>query len=182
MDSVPTVSNNSSSGFSVRTLEQLQAVFHSNSKYNSCIINGDIMFTLISWLTNPSYQALSVFPKNIVYNGLLQSLQKFVDDVSNRTIDYGTFTDLRVQVILPDGTVMFDTYKTNNSYENFLTRSITENRGGCQYYQSAVHTGVGYETMWSSTTGGLESVYASRMGQSKQMAIGVVAISYTNTY
>jgi hypothetical protein len=72
----------------------------------------------------------------------------------------------RIVLTLPDGTVVVDTAKTNNTFANFQAKAINENHNSriaiqvAQQYQC----GFGLETKFSSSTGLSESYFALRLG------------------
>lgn len=72
----------------------------------------------------------------------------------------------RVVVTLPDGTVVVDTSKNNNSYANFLAKAINENHNSRVAIFSAQQypCGVGIETKLSTTDATVESYVAVRGG------------------
>jgi len=72
----------------------------------------------------------------------------------------------RVVVTVPDGTVVADTSKINNSYANFLAKAINENHNSRVAIFSAQQypCGVGIETKLSTTDGTVESYIALRAG------------------
>ena len=72
----------------------------------------------------------------------------------------------RVVVTLPDGTVVVDTSKANNSYANFLAKAINENHNSRVAIFSAQQypCGVGLETKLSTTDATVESYIAVRGG------------------
>jgi hypothetical protein len=72
----------------------------------------------------------------------------------------------RVLVTLPDGTVVVDTGKTDNSYSLFLAKKINENHNSrvAILDSQLFECGVGVETRRSSTTGSVENYVAKRLG------------------
>jgi hypothetical protein len=72
----------------------------------------------------------------------------------------------RILVTLPDGTVIVDTSKTNNTYQNYKDKKINENHNSriaildAQLYEC----GQGVETKFSSTDNVTETYVALRLG------------------
>lgn len=87
--------------------------------------------------------------------------------------------DGRIVVTLPDGTVVVDTSKTNNTYANYIAKAINENHNtrvailDAQIYDC----GVGLETKTSSSTGVEEIYVAKRLGVYLNSA-GTVRLSH----
>jgi hypothetical protein len=72
----------------------------------------------------------------------------------------------RLVVTVPDGTVVVDTSKNNNTYANFLAKAINENHNSRVAIFSAQQypCGIGLETKLSTTDGTNESYIAFRAG------------------
>lgn len=72
----------------------------------------------------------------------------------------------RVVITLPDGTVVVDTARTNNTYANFVAKAINENHNSRVAFEAAQHypCGVAIESKRSSSTGVTESYVAVRLG------------------
>lgn len=178
---------------STATLQALYAVFSSNIKYNSLSVVADnnkpAIIPLSSFIGNPDYSAFNSKPgsASTIYNGLISNLGQFINDVQNNNTgngDLGNIT-LRVQVIMPDGNVFFDSAKNNqNTYANFLSKSINENHGTRHYIQQAIHSknGVGWEVKWSSSVKGIQTYYAVRFGMSEHTSLGVLVLSYDKSF
>lgn len=72
----------------------------------------------------------------------------------------------RVVITLPDGTVVIDTAKSNNTYANYQAKTINENHNSriaivdAQMYQC----GLGVESKFSSSTEEVEAYVARRLG------------------
>ncbi|MBA3757047.1 MAG: hypothetical protein H0X02_12860 [Nitrosomonas sp.] len=85
----------------------------------------------------------------------------------------------RIVVTLPDGTVVVDTSKSNNTYANFGAKAINENHNtrvailDAQLYDC----GIGLETKTSTTTGDIEVYLAKRLGTYLDSA-GTVRVSH----
>jgi hypothetical protein len=88
-------------------------------------------------------------------------------------------TDGRIVVTLPDGTVVVDTSKSNNTYANFVAKAINENHNtrvailDAQLYDC----GLGLEAKTSTTTGDQEVYLAKRLGNYLDSA-GTVRLSH----
>lgn len=89
-----------------------------------------------------------------------------------------SITNGRVLLALPDGTVVLDTSRTNNTYANFLAKAINENHNSrvaivvAQEYPC----GLGLESKLSSSTGQNEAYFALRAGTHLD-SIGTIRIS-----
>src|SRR5262245_54633548 len=90
------------------------------------------------------------------YDTLLAHAQAVAAEVTNG----------RVVLTLPDGTVVVDTSKANNTYANFLAKAINENHNSRVAFMEAQQypCGVAIESKRSSTTGFTESYVAIRLG------------------
>ena len=72
----------------------------------------------------------------------------------------------RIVVTLPDGTVVVDTSQGNNSYTNFLAKTINENHNSrvAIFAAQQYPCGAGLETKVSTTDATVESHLAIRAG------------------
>lgn len=95
------------------------------------------------------------------------------DDLTAVVADYlARYPDLRVLISLQDGTVIYDsaapvgTGPGENSYANFLAKSINENHNTRVAILDAQlgPLGLGYETKYSTTTTQEEAYVALRLG------------------
>jgi hypothetical protein len=84
----------------------------------------------------------------------------------------------RIVITLPDGTVVADTSKVNNTFANFQAKLINENHNSRIAIHTAQHyqCGFGVETKLSSTTGQMEAYVAQRLGPHLD-SLGTVRIS-----
>ena len=89
--------------------------------------------------------------------------------------------DGRIVITLPDGTVVVDTSKSNNTYANFVAKRINENHNTRVSILDAqlFDCGVGVETKTSTTTGEEENYVAKRLGAYLNSA-GTVRLSEKN--
>jgi len=177
------------SGFTTSTLEAIHSAFNNNLKYYSTSF-GPSKIVLFSFLGNPNYSGLNISTDQLplVYAGLAQSLFSFIADVSNNSVpnyNLGVISKFRILITIADGTVFFDSAKgANNTYANFLSKSINENHATRHYIQQSFHAknGIGFESKWSSSTQSVDTYYSTRVGMSETGAIGVIAFSYSNSY
>lgn len=180
-------------GFSNLLLASINAAFNSNLSYSSVTFQtpkGPLVIPLVTFLGNPNFTGYTGFGISFdeIYNGLIAAMNTFIADVVANNVpnyNFGTIgPSFRMFVVIADGTVFFDSAKKNNTYENFLTNSINNNQGVTHNIQEAYHSkdGIGYETRWSSTTRGLETLYSVRLGQSETGIIGVTTYAYGNQY
>lgn len=90
----------------------------------------------------------------------------------------GSIANGRILISLPDGTVVLDTSRTNNTYANFLAKAINENHNSrvapmaAQWYPC----GLALESKLSSSTGQNEAYFALRAGDHLD-SIGTIRIS-----
>ena len=90
------------------------------------------------------------------YNTLLSTCKTIANGIQNG----------RVVITLPDGTVVVDTSKNNNTYQNFQNKAINENHNS----RVAIFTaqqwacGTGIESKLSTSTRVRETYYALRLG------------------
>ena len=78
----------------------------------------------------------------------------------------GSLATGRIMITLPDGTVVVDTSRTNNSFANYKAKAINENHNSRIAFEVAQHyqCGMGLETKRSSSTGSVEAYFAMRLG------------------
>ncbi len=126
------------SGFSILTLQTVNSAFNADLNYSS-VTFGPLTIPLVSFLWNPNYSGLNNVTENqlnATYNGIIDKLKLFITNVSNNSIpgyNFGTINLFRILVTLADGNVFFDSSKNNNTYTNFLSKSINENHGTRHY-------------------------------------------------
>jgi len=188
------MSTSTASGFSINTLEAIYSAYNNNLSYSSFNFTNPStgqqqIISLVNFIGNPNYSGLNVDPDllPIIYSGLATSLFNFVNDVSNNNVpnyNLGIINKFRILVTIADGTVFFDSSKTNNTYQNFLNKAINENHATRHYIQECFHSksGISWESKWSSSTRALDTYYSVRFGQAPQGCIGVIAFSYSNSY
>ncbi len=140
---------------------------------------------VLTLITKGTYRALDAQLKRSTVKALTTSLKATSDETSYQqllglatSIAAGAGADGRVVVTLPDGTVVLDTEKTNNSYANYQAKEINENHNSrVAILDSQLYPcGVGVETKLSSTTGASETYVARRLGPYLKSA-GTVRIS-----
>jgi hypothetical protein len=188
------MSNPTASTFSTLTLQSVYSAFNNNLDYASFkffnpVTQKNEIITLTSFLGNPNFSGFN-FPPEIfpfIYSGLIASLNTFISQVSSNTVpnyNLGNIPKFRILVTIADGTVFFDSYKTNNTYNNFIKKQINENHGTRHYIQQSFHSkdGIGYEAKWSSTTDEIDTYYSVRLGTTQAGIIGVIAFSYSNLF
>ncbi len=112
------------------------------------------------------------------YNSSVGFLKFFIDsfDLSN----YPANVLIRIVASLPDGTVWYDSSKTNNTYQHFLNKCINENHNTRPAFLQALmsESGYGFETKPSSTTAvNYQARSAVRLGSCQDNALGVIAFS-----
>jgi hypothetical protein len=185
------------SSYSLSTLQSIYSAFNNNLSYSSTqYVDGNGItqtISLVGFLTNPNFSGFNIPAEALqqllpfIYNGLTANLNRFLTDVSNNQVlnyNLGKIYKFRILVALADGNVLYDSSKTNNTYANFLTKSINENHASRKSFQQAIHSkdGIGYETKWSSSTQTVDTYYAIRYGFSSTGILGVVIFSYSNNF
>jgi len=85
---------------------------------------------------------------------------------------------LRVLIADPDGTVAFDSTKTNN-WTNYRAKTINENHNTRTYNigASMSNDGTFYQEKYSSSVGTNLVYYATRLGFTSYRPIGIIVIS-----
>jgi hypothetical protein len=188
------MSNSTAPTFSLTTLQAIYSAFNNNLDYSSFTLTNPItgtsqLITLVNFLGNPNFSGLNVsddtFP--IIYDGLIASLNNFISDVSNNNVpnyNLGNIPSFRILVTIADGNVFFDSSKNNNSYDNFINKSINENHATRHYIQKSFHSkdGIGYESKWSSSTQRIDTYYSVRLGTVSSAIVGVISFSYSNSF
>jgi hypothetical protein len=190
--------NSTTSAFSMNLLATIYSAFSSDISYSSFYYSpSNTTIPLVTFIGNPNFSGLGYdltdASLSTIYDGLINCLYNFRDDVSSNSVtnyNFGTVKGFRITVVLANGTVFFDSYNSSasdpsmNTYANFLNQSILNNHGTRKHIQEAHHSksGIGYETCWSSTTKGLQSYYAVRYGESSTGIIGDILFSYSNSY
>ena len=84
----------------------------------------------------------------------------------------------RVLATLPDGTVWFDSEKSNNTHEAFKLKKINENHNSRLVILKALMDGEGYESKYSTSDNRKEEYVAIRLGASSEESLGVVRLSF----
>lgn len=86
----------------------------------------------------------------------------------------------RVLVTIPDGTVIFDSAKDNNTHANAKNKAINENHNTrVAIMKALVGNGEAMEQKYSSTVNRKEIYLVRRIGLSTEESVGCVRISYT---
>jgi hypothetical protein len=180
---------NTTSAFSNRGLEAIYGLFNNNISYSSTNLPGiSVPITLPSFVGNPNFTGLGLpdGAAQMVYAGLCRSLNNFVEFISDSTKhNLGVISKFRVMVVMADGSVFYDSFKGDmNTYDNFINLNLAQNHGTRVYIQKAFlsRDGTGTETKWSSTTKGLESYHAVRLGRSDTGVICAIVFSFSNSF
>ena len=137
--------------------------FYSN--FTSELINNNT-FNDLKFLYNYNNETLTNLSKKIIscsnsklFNESKENLFQFLK-INLNLID-------RILICLPNGNVVFDSKKQNNSYYNFIYNNINENHNTRQAILTAQlsNDGIGGEIKYSTTTGNYEIYYAVRIGK-----------------
>ena len=119
-------------------------------------------------------------PSSASYIDMCNNLFRAVVEASNNLLPTG-FLSSRIVATLADGTVIFDSSKTNNSHTTAQSNSInsTNHNSRLSILTAAIgQQGVGSEKRISSTTGKYEQYLAHRVGKSPQDALGCIRYSF----
>ena len=112
------------------------------------------------------------------YDSSIGFLKFFIDsfDLSN----YPANVIIRIVATLPDGTVWYDSSKSNNTYQHFLNKCINENHNTRPAFLQALVSdcGKGFETKPSSTTAvNYQARSVVRLGSTQDNALGLIGFS-----
>jgi len=143
------------------------------ASFNVSAVEQQCATNVTSLLATPSYKTLNANLTTADVTALTNAL-KIVSGQSNyqtllnlaNSIAAGLRPNGRLVVTLPDGTVVVDTKKKNNSYANFEAKKINENHNSRIAILDAQlwPCGLGVETRFSTSTGATESYVAKRLG------------------
>jgi hypothetical protein len=115
-------------------------------------------------------------PNDVTYEKMSISLSAAKNNFSVP----GVISSPRILVTFPDGTVVFDTSKSNNTHTNALAKIINENHQSRLAIIAAMlsQSGVGMEKKYSSSTGLFEQALAHRLGKTQQDSVGCIRWSF----
>jgi hypothetical protein len=121
--------------------------------------------------------ALNAFLNDVTevnYNVLLNAFTS-----ANASIATGKNASLRILATTSDGTVLYDSSKSNNSYASFKSKSINENHQGRPEILLAVlsSSGVGLSDRYSTSVNGAQKYQATRLGDSTNENVGTIRLS-----
>jgi hypothetical protein len=180
-------------GINNTLLESLYGSF-TTSNYT----NGSTSSNIIGYVNYVTGAVLTSTDRNTAYNNMTAAIYAWIGNTSSPTaissigLPIGTVIDgLRVQVILPDGSLFFDS--TNLQADNILANVnipksdfittgkylIGPNHGGRTYFQSAAlsNTGTAFQKKFSTTTNNYQYYYAVRQGSTSVQYGSIVVIS-----
>jgi hypothetical protein len=110
----------------------------------------------------------AVLPEVTALTADLQSLsaETYPELLTHAQTIAGRVPNGRVVLTLPDGTVVVDTGRSNNTYENFQAKTINENHNSRLAIFAAQHypCSVGIERKFSTTSNAFEDALALRLG------------------
>jgi hypothetical protein len=159
-----------------KELSALVAILTANGTFNSRSLNvksSDAPVTSQTNWTKLNAQLIadntsSNFSKlmsDIIYSATYDSsIAVFKSLVSSLATNTGKTA--RIVVCLPDGTVYFDSGKTNNTYANASGKSINENHNSraCIINAQLLRNGISFESKYSTTVNNFEDYAAMRVG------------------
>lgn len=112
------------------------------------------------------------------YNTAVNVLQALINKCN--TVAYPAGTSYRIVATLTDGTVWFDSSKSNNTFQNFKDKKINENHNTRRpFMESLLDEDITYpyESKVSTTTGLFEERVVMRIGGSKTEPLGCIGLS-----
>jgi hypothetical protein len=173
-------------------LESLYGSFATQSYTTGSTTSNVVGF--INYLT--ATDGLSPSQQNTAYNNMANAISAWLANPATLTavgLPAGTPTTtidgLRVQVIFPDGSVIYDSNSANNALANiniprsdFITSGkylIGENHGGRPYYIGAAlsNNGTAIQKAYSTATSTYQYYYAVRQGATAVQFGSIVVIS-----
>ena len=109
------------------------------------------------------------------WNRMAQEVEVFTD-----TLAYSAYSTVKIIITISDGVCAFYSGKSNNSFQHFLDKSITDNLNTRQWAMTALlsSAGIGYETKYSSSTRAKQIYKSYRTGMSAQESLGLIAVSF----
>jgi hypothetical protein len=113
-------------------------------------------------------------------SSLWSTMSTLIDSwVSNNPLNA---SDLRIVITLSDGTVAYDTGKTN-TYAKYVAKTINENHNSRVSILQALlgSSGVGFEAKYSTTSTHMTNYFAQRVGSSVGDSMGVIRVSVLET-
>ena len=162
------------------------AVFSSAFLFNGGVAIAQDVIQADAQTCQPGFATAFNGPHHAAYLSIAQALLAGTPNATNITADLGAVHDqatydtllthamaiknklpnLRMVVTVPDGTVVLDTSKGNNTYDNYLAKAINENHNTRVAFMAAQHypCGAALETKLSTTDGTVESYLAFRAG------------------
>ena len=130
-----------------------------------------------SWSSNTGNDAL--------WNAMNQAIVSWQTQVSPNNKFSGNLENnkLIILVTLADGTVCYDSSSANNTYADFLTKTINENHMSRLSILTSMlnNEGIGYENKYSLSNIAYERYRATRIGLNSNEAIGCIRISYKDS-
>lgn len=112
------------------------------------------------------------------YSKMLAGINSFLEKkgINNKKKSGGA----RILITLPDGSVVLDTNKTNNTYANYKSKLINENHNSRVSIMSALlgNSGLSFEDKYSTSSGNFEQYMAVRVGPVSSSPGGVIRLSY----
>ena len=130
---------------------------------------------------SPSYylQTFLSRPSEELYPVVVNILEAFLNKC--QTVAYPSINTYRVVATLPDGTVWFDSSK-DNTWAKFSSKTINENHNTRRPFMEVLLNDdpFAHETKNSLSTGYVESRVCMRVGDSRDIPLGVIALSLTN--
>jgi len=113
------------------------------------------------------------------YNTAVNILEAFRNKC--QTVAYPSVIVYRIVATLSDGTVWYDSSKSNNNWTSFLNKSINENHNTRRPFMEVLLNDdqYSYELKTSNTTRVPESRVCFRVGDNRFTPLGVIGLSVT---
>lgn len=113
------------------------------------------------------------------YNNAINILAAFKNKC--QTVAYPSGTVYRIVATLVDGSVWYDSSKSNNNWASFKDRSINENHNTRRPFMEVLLNDDQYafEVKTSGSTGQVEARVCFRLGDTRSTPLGVIGLSAT---
>ena len=133
------------------------------------------------FVKGPSVKEVVEFVKrpenSIQYVKAIKVLERVTSDCDLAAKNTGLLK-ARILATLSDGTVWFDSSKTNNTHEAFKLKKINENHNTRLAILKALKHGEGFEAKYSTSNNNRQEYIAIRLGASSELSLGVIRLSF----
>lgn len=124
---------------------------------------------------NGAVQAVRMYLQNASGSNEYATMKTLLDNAKNGFSAPGV-SGPRILVSLPDGSVVYDSSRANNTVANANAKAINENHNSRLAMIAAMlsQSGVGTETKYSTSTLNTEQALAHRIGKTQQDSVGCI--------